>query len=228
MTFHPDTPLEYRNAIVTGDARELASRIPGESVDLVFADPPYYVGFTYGTGVNDRSMTPVEPAWIVEQALRIAPVALITPGIVNVYDYPRPAWIYGWFKPGSTRRSMVLRGFNTWEPVLVYGQPAKRVYQDSSYLPSVSNLNGKDASFHGCPKPLSLMLELIERFTSPGDVVCDFFLGSGTTAIAARKLGRQYIGFEIDPATAERARERVQNTQPPLFVPEPEQMEMAV
>jgi len=41
-------------------------------------------------------------------------------------------------------------------------------------------------------------------------------------------LGRNYIAFEIDPATADLARERVRNTQPPLFVPEPEQMEMVI
>ena len=41
-------------------------------------------------------------------------------------------------------------------------------------------------------------------------------------------LGRHYVAFEIDPNVAERARERVANTQMPLFVPEPEQMEMAL
>ncbi len=41
MTWHPDIPEEYRNQIVTGDARELAKAIPDESVDLVFTDPVY-------------------------------------------------------------------------------------------------------------------------------------------------------------------------------------------
>ena len=41
MTWHPDIPEEYRNQIVTGDARELAKRIPDESVDLIFTDPVY-------------------------------------------------------------------------------------------------------------------------------------------------------------------------------------------
>jgi len=36
-------------------------------------------------------------------------------------------------------------------------------------------------------------------------------------------LGRRYLAFEIDPDSAELARERVRNTQPPLFVPQPEQ-----
>ena len=41
MTWHPDIPEEYRNKIVTGDARVLAERIPDESIDLIFTDPVY-------------------------------------------------------------------------------------------------------------------------------------------------------------------------------------------
>ena len=40
-TWHPDIPEEYRNQIVTGDARILAERIPDESIDLIFTDPVY-------------------------------------------------------------------------------------------------------------------------------------------------------------------------------------------
>ena len=59
---------------------------------------------------------------------------------------------------------------------------------------------------------------------TPGDIVLDPFCGSGTTCLAARALGRHYLAFEIDPDTCELARERVRNTQPPLFVPEVEQL----
>jgi hypothetical protein len=228
MTWHPDIPLEYRNQIVTGDARMLAERIPGASVGLVFVDPPYRVGFVYGSGISDEEMPVYRPELLVQHARRIAPLVLITPGMTHFWEYPPSDWICGWFKPGSTRRSAVLNGFNTWEPILVYGKPKKRVYQDSSYLPTVSNLNGPDANFHGCPKPLALMRWIVEQFTEPGDIVVDFMVGSGTTAIAAKELGRNYIAFEIDPITADLARERVRNTQPPLFVPEPEQLEMVL
>src|SRR5690242_14573517 len=39
--WHPDVPVEYRNAIMTGDARLLAERLPDESVDLIFTDTVY-------------------------------------------------------------------------------------------------------------------------------------------------------------------------------------------
>ena len=231
----PMTPDEREDAVVTcklgpyvlgpagnnlgvyqGDARELARAIPDGSIDLAFTDPPYGVGFKYESGISDDSMDWGSPGWLVAESLRVAQVCLITPGIINMWSYPRPGWIMGWFKPGSTGRSMVLNGFNTWEPILVYGKPKRRVYQDSYYLPSVSNLGSKSANFHGCPKPVGLMLRLIEHFTSPGDIVLDLMVGSGTTAIAAKMLGRKWLTFEISPRTVILTRERIRLTQPPL------------
>ena len=213
------------NKIHCGDCRQLSRLLPDKIATLGFCDPPYWVDFTYGSGQNDNQMDYIEPIWIVNELKRIAQVVLVIPGIVNMYNYPKPNWVYGWFKPGSTRRSMILNGFNTWEPVLVYGQPAKRVYQDSSYLPSVSNLNDKSANFHGCPKPVGLMLDLVEKFTNPGDLVVDLMIGSGTTGIACKKLGRNFVGFEIDPHVVSKASERIQLTQPPLFVHKITQLE---
>lgn len=62
---------------------------------------------------------------------------------------------------------------------------------------------------HPCPKPLTLMLELIEQFTDPDDVVLDPFCGSGTTGAAALRLGRRFIGIEKSPQYAALARERL-------------------
>lgn len=49
----------------------------------------------------------------------------------------------------------------------------------------------------------------IEQLTSPHGLVVDFFIGSGTTAIAAQRLGRPWIGFETDAAAAESASRRL-------------------
>lgn len=59
--------------------------------------------------------------------------------------------------------------------------------------------DSKDKRFHPTQKPSELVQMLIEQWTEPGQVVCDPFLGSGTTAIAAVRSGRHYIGFEKDP-----------------------------
>ncbi len=51
---------------------------------------------------------------------------------------------------------------------------------------------------HPTQKPEKLLAKIILAATEPGDLVLDPFLGSGTTAVAAKKLGRNYTGFEID------------------------------
>jgi DNA modification methylase len=55
-----------------------------------------------------------------------------------------------------------------------------------------------DRPDHPCPKPVDLMERLIRDFTDPGETVLDPFAGSGTTGVAAIRLGRRFIGFERD------------------------------
>ena len=54
----------------------------------------------------------------------------------------------------------------------------------------------------------------------------DPFTGGGTVPAVCKMLGRNYLAFEIDPDTAELARQRVEMTQPPLFVMQPQQLEL--
>jgi len=71
-------------------------------------------------------------------------------------------------------------------------------------------LKGPDGrKAHPTQKPEALLHRAILAATKPGQVVLDPFLGSGTTAAVAKKLGRGYIGFERDPGYAEMARKRV-------------------
>jgi DNA modification methylase len=62
-------------------------------------------------------------------------------------------------------------------------------------------VNANDISRqHSSPKPLWLMLRLVADFTDPGDTILDPFAGSGTTLVAAKRLGRKAIGIELNPA----------------------------
>lgn len=63
---------------------------------------------------------------------------------------------------------------------------------------------------HETQKPLPLMLELVKLFTDPDDVVLDPFAGSGTTGVACLRLGRRFIGMELDAKYAAVARERLE------------------
>jgi len=51
---------------------------------------------------------------------------------------------------------------------------------------------------HPCAKPLDIMRHIVTTSSRPGDVVLDCFLGSGSTAVAARDLGREFIGCDMD------------------------------
>lgn len=68
------------------------------------------------------------------------------------------------------------------------------------------------AKAHPTQKPEALLHRVLIGTTRPGDVVLDPFLGSGTTAAVARRLGRHFIGIERDPAYAALARARIAAT----------------
>jgi len=62
---------------------------------------------------------------------------------------------------------------------------------------------------HPTQKPLWLLEALVRDFTDPGELILDPFAGSGTTGVAARRLGRSFIGWERDPKYAATARRRI-------------------
>lgn len=67
---------------------------------------------------------------------------------------------------------------------------------------------GKDR-FHPTQKSLLLFEDLIKKHSNEGDVILDCFLGSGTTALAARNTGRKFIGCELDKEYYDRCMERM-------------------
>lgn len=68
-------------------------------------------------------------------------------------------------------------------------------YTDVWAFPTVSSYPGK----HPCEKPAAMLEHIISASSRPGAVVLDCFAGSGSTLVAAQKLGRDFIGIEIDP-----------------------------
>lgn len=63
--------------------------------------------------------------------------------------------------------------------------------------------------YHPTQKPVKLIEYLIKTYTDEGDTVLDNCIGSGTTAVAAIRTGRHYIGFEIDRTYCEIAERRI-------------------
>jgi len=82
-------------------------------------------------------------------------------------------------------------------------------YTDVWTFPTVSHYPGK----HPCEKPSAMLEHIISASSRPDAVVLDCFAGSGSTLVSAKKLGREFIGIEIDPHWCDIARGRVGQTQ---------------
>lgn len=208
------------NTIVTGDARELAQAIPDESVDLIFTDPVYWQ-------VEDYE-------WLAEtgkRVLRAGGNVLAYSGHVQQIEcaaammknlFPRPI-LTTWMSPPYPRlwssKMHVNYSFVLWFskdkklPLRWVVGELGQAYQNKNFG-------------HEWGKNYGALMYYMNVFTDPGAIVFDPFTGGGTVPAVCKMLGRNYLAFEIDPDTADKARARVANTQPPLFVPEHTQLEL--
>ncbi len=93
---------------------------------------------------------------------------------------------------------------NGFTIIRLYGEPLKRDVIETA----VESLKGNS---HPAIYPTSIVEEFLHLLTQTGDVVLDPFMGSGSTAVACKKLGRAYIGFELNPDYCQYAEERLNN-----------------
>ena len=96
--------------------------------------------------------------------------------------------------------------------VLSKGKFKNRTFNflEQSEMSNVYHYNPrKKVSKHPTEKPTELIERMIRVSSNPGDLVVDPFLGSGTTAVAAKKLGRKYLGFELHTPYLKMIRDRL-------------------
>ena len=72
-----------------------------------------------------------------------------------------------------------------------------------------NNVNSAHGIVHPTQKPVALMEYLIKTYTNEGETVLDFTMGSGTTGIACKNLGREFIGIELDETYFNIAKQRI-------------------
>lgn len=208
-----------------GDCVQYMKSMGDSSVDMVFADPPYNVGLKYAS-YTDKLSDVDYLAWCREWFLECRRISkscvIVTPGMVSVpmwiADIERTHFLIAWTKQNNCSRNYIGKtsGFQTWEPILVFGKAKRVVLRDSVDIPiSIQS----DADGHPCPKPLKLMKWIVTNFTEPGDTVFDPFTGSGTTGVAALKLERNFVGCELDKKYHAIAQRRLEDAaaQPMLF-----------
>jgi hypothetical protein len=116
-------------------------------------------------------------------------------------------WAMAYLTPGGQAVQVWPRKVNTfWKPVLLFGGAP-------DWIGDVvrSDVNDNDKRFHGWGQSESGMGRLVEAVSKPGMLVCDPFLGGGTTAVVCKKLGRRFVGCDIDEAAVKKSLERVSN-----------------
>ena len=77
----------------------------------------------------------------------------------------------------------------------------------------------KHKTTHPAEKPESLISRILVIASQPGDLILDPFMGSGTTGVVAKKMGRAFVGFENDPDYFCMAKDRIIGGQSPLPFP---------
>ena len=130
-----------------------------------------------GLVLYDRRVWVKDPAWANNRWHSVSYRA------VDEFEY-----VYVFWKPGITtidRKRLAPSEWRDWG--------SRGVWK----FPSVRANNDHEAKF-----PIELPSRLIRLLSAPGDLILDPFIGSGTTAIAARRLGRDFIGIELLPQYA--------------------------
>ena len=120
-----------------------------------------------------------------------------------------------WVKPGATPQFTGDRPATGCEAVVIAHPNGRKKWNGGgthavwTHPIVLDRAHTGGVRLHTTQKPVSLMLELVELFTDPGDVVLDPFCGSGTTGVACLRLGRRFIGIEKDAQYAAVATERL-------------------
>lgn len=86
-----------------------------------------------------------------------------------------------------------------------------RKEEDTWYFPRVAGTFKERAGFHGCQMPEQLLGRIIRTCSNEGDLVIDPFSGSATTLAVAKKLGRQYLGFDISEEYVRHGKSRLES-----------------
>jgi adenine-specific DNA-methyltransferase len=206
----------FINRILLGDCVKAMGQMPKESVDLIVTDPPYICRFQSRDGrtvANDDRSDWVAPAFT--QMYRVLKPDRFCVSFYgwNKVDVFFAAWKAAGFAPvghlvftkhyASNERYVAYCHESAY--LLAKGHPAK----PPMALRDVLDWRYTGNERHPTEKPLMAMMLLVDAFSTPGDIVLDPFVGSGTTAVAAKKLGRRYIGIDLEPVYAAQAQERV-------------------
>lgn len=209
------------NEIILGDAYSLIKTLPDHSIDLIVTDPPYEYDSFSGVGIagQEEYFKELKEANIdkgfdlslLDEFVRVLKninmyVWVSKKQFKKVLDYMVDKYGCKWDLLVWHKTNVAPLCNNQYlhdcEYCLFFrkGAPLNTRYETAkTVFASVTNQADKKLYGHPTIKPQSIIETLIENSSAPGAVVLDPFIGSGTTAAAAKRLGRRYIGFEMNP-----------------------------
>ena len=173
------------------------------AVDVIITDPPYTKDAIPLYGDLAAAAAPVLGE---SGVLAVMCGQSYIPEILDAMTPHLPyRWMMAYMTPGGQSVQLWQRKVNTfWKPILLFGAVGQWIGDVVS-----SDVNDNDKRFHEWGQSESGMAGLVERLSSPGQRVCDPFLGAGTTAVVCAQLGRRFIGGDVAAECVERAWARV-------------------
>jgi site-specific DNA-methyltransferase (adenine-specific) len=176
-----------------------------DSVDLIFTDPPYPSEFLpLWSDLGALAAKTLKPGGLVVAYTG----QMFLPEVMQRMGEHLPYWwTYAVTHTGAFFQLMARRTQVGWKPLIVYRKPG-----GDPFPPWTNDLvteGRQEKSGHEWQQAEVEAAYWIEKLSNRGDLVVDPFLGSGTTAAASVRLGRRFIGCDVDPLAVARTKERV-------------------
>lgn len=223
------------NKIIQGDCLEILKSFPSQSIDLIVTDPPYNMAYSgrgkinlFDNFENDDLPESEHSAWFDDILSELYRVLKDNAGIYIYIDFRNYARIYPLVKKYFDIKNCIVwdkesigmgQCFRFQHEFCIYAQKGTPVLNfEKKNIGDVWRFKREIEEYqHPTQKPLYAMYMPIVYSSKVGDIILDPFVGSGTTAMAAKQLGRRYIGIEISDKYCEVARQRVGMQQLPMF-----------
>jgi adenine-specific DNA-methyltransferase len=211
------TYTAHRNTIINGDCINILPQLDAGSIDFVLTDPPYVLRYKLRDG---RTVPNDNFVWLNPSFAEMFRVLKHDSFCVSFYGWPNAGKfvtafldagfrIVGHFvfpKPYTSGTGLV-RYQHECAYLLAKGRPTPCAEPIGDVIPWKTYTHNK---YHPTQKPLGILKPLIEAFTVPGDLVLDPFSGSGSSLLAAKMLGRSWLGIELDAKYHAIATERLE------------------
>ncbi len=219
-----------------GDCRDILPTLG--KVDHVFSDPPYGVTETHSTHLSSITLRNGEPAGqalgfsgitqedLVSFAHEWVDIAnrwvVFTCEWKHAHALPHLVRLGIWRKPDGAPQFTGDRPGTGWEAVAILHREGRKKWTGGGHH-AVWTIPKGVGDGHPTQKPERLLRSWIEDFTDSGETILDPFMGSGTTGVACAKMGRAFIGIEIDPGYFDIACRRIEAAykQPDMFIEKP-------